>query len=116
MPVSRQSPQALHLVKHRSLLLHLTSNATMLPWFAMSAARWVVLLPGAAQASTSAHPGCGASAWAGMQEALLCSTSTPLSTSGWSCRSVPGGKVSRSGSSSSTAASWPCEGGHRRQG
>ena len=80
----------------------------MLPLLPISAARWVVLLPGAAQASTTAHPGCGRSAWAGMQEALLCSTSAPEATSGWSCRSVPGGKASRSGSRSSTCASWPC--------
>lgn len=40
----------------------------------MIAARWVVLLPGAAQQSTTVQPGAGDSAWAGMQEALLWST------------------------------------------
>ncbi len=49
-----------------------TSNATMEPRLDISAARCVVLLPGAAQASTTVDPDCGASAWAGMHEALLC--------------------------------------------
>jgi len=35
-------------------------------------ARWVVLLPGAAQASMTTCPGFGLSAWAGMQEAFDC--------------------------------------------
>lgn len=43
-----------------------------------------------------------------MQRAPTCSTSAPDATSGWSCRSVPGGKASRSGSSGSTVARWPC--------
>ena len=44
------------------------------PLLRMIAARWVVLLPGAAQQSTTVQPGAGDSAWAGMQEALLWST------------------------------------------
>ena len=35
-------------------------------------ARWLVLLPGAAQASRTVQPGWGASTWAGRQEAWLC--------------------------------------------
>ncbi len=35
-------------------------------------ARWVVLLPGAAQASSTSQPGWGANACAGMHDALLC--------------------------------------------
>ena len=35
-------------------------------------ATWVVLLPGAAQASRTSQPGSGLSACAGMQDDLLC--------------------------------------------
>lgn len=54
----------------------------MLPRSHMSAARCVVLLPGAAQASSTAQPGRGASACAGMHDALLCRMSAPEATSG----------------------------------
>lgn len=40
-------------------------------------ARWLVLLPGAAHASTTCQPGCGSSMWAGRQDARLCMHSSP---------------------------------------
>lgn len=81
----------------------------------ISAARWVVLLPGAAQQSTTTQPGCGASACAGMQLDLLCSTSLPSATIGWSCSGVPAGSSSRSGSSLSLLH-WAAWGGGVQQG
>mmetsp|Transcript_3769 Transcript_3769/g.15229 ORF Transcript_3769/g.15229 Transcript_3769/m.15229 type:complete len:416 (-) Transcript_3769:428-1675(-) len=77
---------------------------------ARSAARCVVLLPGAAQPSTTVQPARGARARAGRQLARLCCTSVPSATRASSCRSVPGGKRNTSGISAtgSTAGSAAC--------
>lgn len=48
------------------------SNASTLPRPRMSAARWVVLFPGAAHASTTVQPGCGDRTVAGMHDARPC--------------------------------------------
>jgi hypothetical protein len=62
----------------------LRSNAKTAPRFCMMAARWLVLLPGAAQASTTtaSNRPSESSAIAGKQDAFCCATRCPLLRSG----------------------------------
>ena len=82
----------------------LRSKAKMVPVRPTMLASCVVLLPGAAQASTTHAPGGGASASAGRHEQRSCKMSLPVSTSVCPCRLVLGGNASRSGTSGSATA------------
>ena len=62
------APASWTAVRRRCSLVGSASKAYTLPIPRMSAATCVVLFPGAAHASTTRHPGRGASAWAAMHE------------------------------------------------
>jgi len=79
------------------------SIARMRPGGGKSDAKWIVLCPGAAQASITFQFGSGFNAWATSELPKPWRNKDPFLTKSWSCNWVPGGNFNTSGNHSMTS-------------